>query len=109
MKGIDIKVFLMDAGSFEWNFEGTFGTALGQLGAELRECGKVLKSTELSEGDLPASADPCDFIVLRRTLLRRGYVTVRLEESCGRYLVTLQASARNLSSEIVRDIKARLS
>lgn len=108
MKGIDKKIFLMDGGSIPWKGPEGFGTALGQLQAELRECGTVVQARDLAPDDLPDSATPCDFVVLRHGLWRWGYVTVRLEESCGHYLVSFQASVRNVSTRLLQDIRSRL-
>ena len=84
MKGIDPNYFLMDAGSVRWSYDGGFGTALGQLRAQLDGCGRVIPAADLAPGDLPACATPCDFVVLRRGLLHWGYVTVRLEHTSSR-------------------------
>ena len=86
-----------------------FGTALGQLRAQLAECGRVVPASDLAPGDLPSCATPCDFVVLRHGLFHWGYVTVRLEESEGSWLVTFQASARNVSARLLRDILRHLA
>lgn len=109
MKGIDKKIFLMDGGSIRWDGPEGFGTALGQLQAELRECGIVVPARDLAPDDLPASATPCDFVVLRHGLWRWGYVTVRLEVSGGSYLVSFQASVRNVSTRLLESIRTRLN
>lgn len=120
MKGIDTQYFLMDAGSVVWHCNGpvvltsgqhaelSFGSALGQLRAQLTECGRVVDASDLAPDDLPSCATPCDFVVLRHGLFRWGYVTVRLEESCDSWLVTFQASARNVSARLLRDILRHL-
>ena len=87
----------------------SFGTALGQLRAQLAECGRVVPASDLAPGDLPSCATPCDFVVLRHGLFRWGYVTVRLEESEGSWLVTFQASARRVSARLLRDILHHLA
>ena len=108
MRHIDRKAQMMDAGTALFRMEGGFGTALGQVKAEMAEFGQVRSVSDapvdqrharehVCDRDLPASTAHCDLFLDYSTPWRYRYISCLLEESgeSGAYAATFKEGNRS--------------
>ena len=78
---IDKKTRMMDAGMRLFETEKPFGTVLGGIKTEMAGHGKILRTNEIVESELPEASIGCDLFLDRSTRYKTKYITCKLEEA----------------------------
>ena len=77
----DRKTIMLDAGTVRFRTQKPFGTVLGGLKAEMRQCGTVLQGKEADPQLLPPGCGPCDLFLDSSTPLRKRYIAATVEDA----------------------------
>lgn len=78
---IDKGTFMMDAGMRLFESEKPYGIVLGGIKNEMAGFGKVLRTTEFSEEDIPELSKGCDLFMDRSTRYKSKYISCSLEDA----------------------------
>lgn len=107
----DKTVQIMDAGMRLFTTEKPFGTVLGGIKTEMAKYGKVLRSNEIVESELPEACAGCDLFLDRSTRYKTKFISCTLEdagtvgktadgEEIHRYAASLKEGNKNTNTGI---------
>lgn len=78
---IDKSIHMMDAGMRLFESEKPYGIVLGGIKKEMEGYGKVLRTNEFSDEELPEASSGCDLFLDRSTRYKTKYISCSLEDA----------------------------
>ena len=78
---IDKSTYMMDVGMRLFDSEKPYGIVLGGIKKEMEGYGKVLRTNEFSDEDLPKASVGCDLFLDRSTRYKSKYISCTLEDA----------------------------